>query len=210
MSRYVLIMSRYAIEYQRPRLSSRRFGINAACPAARSGRRDDPVIDAVNSRLPNPDRLVALLEDLLLRQTERAGTIDARLAELTRKANDADQKLQRLYKLVEDGFAKMDDTLRRERIGALQDERDLAVAALERARGLAKMRSTIPDDKITAFANLMRENLSSGDIGFRKNYLRSILGAVEVHADKVRIVGSKDVLQAAIANENVKQTGVQS
>ena len=101
----------------------------------------------------------------------------------------------------------MDDTLR-QRIGTLPDERDLAVAALERARGLAKIRSTNTDEKITAFANLMREKLTSGDIGFRKNYLRSILGAVEVHSDKVRIVGSKDVLQSAIANENVKRNGV--
>ena len=56
----------------------------------------------------------------------------------------------------------------------------------------------------------MREKLASGDVIFRKNYLRSILGVVEVHPDKVRLLGSKDVLQAAVANENLKQNGVQS
>lgn len=170
---------------------------------------DDLVLDAVSSHLLGPERLASLLEDLMVRQTERSGAIDARIADLTKQADDADQRLRRLYKLVEDGFAEMDDPLR-ERIGGLQNERELALGALERARNLAGARSAITEDKIAAFARLMREKLSSGDVTFRKNYLRSILGAVEVHPDKVRLLGSKDVLQAAIANENLKQNGVQS
>lgn len=170
---------------------------------------DDLVVDAVNSQLLRAERLTVLLEDLMARQTERSGAIDARIADLAEQADGADQRLRRLYKLVEDGFAEMDDPLR-ERIADLQKERDLAQGALERARNLAGVRNTITEDKIAAFAKLMREKLSSGDIIFRKNYLRSILGAVEVHPDKVRLLGNKDVLQAAVANENLKQNGVQS
>lgn len=170
---------------------------------------DDLVVDAVNSQLLRPERLAVLLEDLMARQTERAGAIDARIADLKKKADDADERLRRLYKLVEDGFAEMDEPLR-ERIGVLQEERKLAQGALDRAIDLATARSTITEEKIAAFARLMREKLSAGDVMFRKNYLRAILGAIEVHADKVRILGSKDVLQAAVANENLKQNGVQS
>ena len=170
---------------------------------------DDLVVDAVNSQLLRPERLAVMLEDLMARQSERAGAIDARIADLKAKADDADERLRRLYKLVEDGFAEMDEPLRH-RIGELQEERKLAQGALERALDLASVRSTITKDKIAAFARLMREKLSAGDVMFRKTYLRVILGAVEVHPDKVRILGSKDVLQAAVANENVKQNGVQS
>jgi site-specific DNA recombinase len=145
----------------------------------------------------------------MARQTERAGAIDARIADLKKKADDADERLRRLYKLVEDGFAEMDEPLRH-RIGDLQEERKLAQGALDRALDLATVRSSITEEKIAAFAKLMREKLSAGDVMFRKNYLRAILGAVEVHADRVRILGSKDVLQAAVANENLKQNGVQS
>ena len=170
---------------------------------------DDLVVHAVNSQLLRPERLAVLLEDLMARQTERAGAIDARMAELKKKADDADERLRRLYKLVEDGYAEMDEPLR-QRFGELQEERKLAQSALERALDLASVRSTITEEKITAFARLMREKLSAGNVMFRKNYLRAILGAVEVHADKVRILGSKDVLHAAVANENLKQNGVQS
>ncbi|MBE7733257.1 recombinase family protein [Devosia faecipullorum] len=170
---------------------------------------DDLVVDAVNSQLLRPERLAVLLEDLMSRQTERVGAIDRRIADLKKKADDADERLRRLYKLVEDGIAEMDAPLG-ERIGELQKERNLAKGALDRARNLASARSTITADKITAFAKLMREKLSTGDVVFRKNYLRTILGAVEVYPDKVRLLGSKDVLQAAIANKNLKQNGVQS
>ena len=54
----------------------------------------------------------------------------------------------------------------------------------------------------------MWEKLSSGDIAFRKNYLRAILGAVEVDTDKARLTGSKDVLQVGVADENLKQYDV--
>jgi|SRR5215217_4218695 len=103
----------------------------------------------------------------------------------------------------------MDDPLR-ERIGELQKERNRAQGALDRARNLANARSTITEYKIPAFAKLMREKLSAGDVMFRKNYLRAILGAVEVHPDKVRLLGNKDVLEVAIANENLRENGVQS
>lgn len=141
--------------------------------------------------------------------TERAGAIDGRIMELRKQADDADHRLRRLYKLVEDGFAEMDEPLR-ERIGDLQKERDLAQAALERAQNLANGRSTITEDKIAAFSALIREKLTTGDVAFRKNHLRAILGAIEVHPDKVSLLGSKDILQAAIASKNLKLNGVQS
>ena len=170
---------------------------------------DSLVINAVMDRLLQTDRLAALLETLLARKTDRAEAIDARLAELARQADDADLRLRRLYKLVEEGFAQIDDPLR-ERIAALQNERDLAQTSLERARAVAVTKSSITNAKIAAFASLMRDKLSSGDAPFRKSYLRSILGAVEVDSDKVRLMGSKDVLQAAIASTSLQANVVQS
>jgi len=57
---------------------------------------DDLVVDALNSKLLRPDRLASLLENLISRQTERAGAIDARIADLKNKAEDADERLRRL------------------------------------------------------------------------------------------------------------------
>ena len=57
----------------------------------------------------------------------------------------------------------------------------------------------IGPDKVTAFAKLMREVLATSDNPTRKAYLRAILSAVEVDDDQIRIVGSHDVLHAAVA-----------
>jgi hypothetical protein len=69
--------------------------------------------------------------------------------------------------------------------------------------------ATIDAVKIDTFARLMSEKLDNGDTNARKGYIRSIVDAVEVDDKTIRIIGSKDVLQAAvagkqIANENIR------
>ena len=59
------------------------------------------------------------------------------------------------------------------------------------------------------FARLMIDKLENGDINGRKAYLRAVVSAIEVGDKTIRIIGCKDVLQAAIAgkqtaNENVR------
>ena len=48
----------------------------------------------------------------------------------------------------------------------------------------------------------MSENLDNGDTNARKGYIRSIIiDAVEVDDQAVRIIGSRDILQAIIAGK---------
>jgi hypothetical protein len=44
----------------------------------------------------------------------------------------------------------------------------------------------------------MRENITSGDVSFRKAYLRSFIDAVEVGDNVIRIHGSKSTLKQAV------------
>jgi hypothetical protein len=56
---------------------------------------------------------------------------------------------------------------------------------------------------IGGFGRVMRENLTSGSVSFRKAYIQSIVDAVEVDDDPIRIEGSKEVLeQAALATRS--------
>ena len=45
----------------------------------------------------------------------------------------------------------------------------------------------------------MTEKLDIGDTNARKSYIRSIVETIEVDDNAIRIIGSKDVLQAVIA-----------
>lgn len=56
---------------------------------------------------------------------------------LQREAAQADDRLKRLYRLVEDDLTDLDDILR-ERLSSLKAERDRATAALEAAKSRHK------------------------------------------------------------------------
>ena len=64
--------------------------------------------------------------------------------------------------------------------------------------------------KIDAFSRLMNEKLDRGDAGDRKGYVRSIIDAVDVDDHAVRIIGSREILQAAIADKQIENGNVRS
>lgn len=128
---------------------------------------DTLVASHLVDRLLAPERLEALLVAVAARRVERAGAVNERIAGLQARADEADERLRRPYKLVEDGLAEMDDLLK-DRLQALQADRETAHAALERARGANQPPIVIPGDRIAAFGSLMPERLTTGEIPFRK------------------------------------------
>jgi site-specific DNA recombinase len=54
----------------------------------------------------------------------------------------------------------------------------------------------------------MNEKLDKADTNTRKSYIRSIIDAVEVDDRVIRIIGSKDILQAAIAGKQIENGNV--
>jgi site-specific DNA recombinase len=57
----------------------------------------------------------------------------------------------------------------------------------------------ITPDRLAAFSQLMREKLDTGDTQARKAFLQSVISQIEVDDDKVKIIGDKATLAAAIA-----------
>jgi site-specific DNA recombinase len=62
--------------------------------------------------------------------------------------------------------------------------------------------------RLEAFARLMRDKMESGDLQARRAYLRAVISQIEVDDDKVRIVGDKATLAAAIAGQQTHGTNV--
>ena len=158
---------------------------------------DTKVVEALREKLLTPDRLATMLSALAERRTERAAAINERLIGLQQEADAAREKLDRLYKLVEDG-AELDDVLRN-RIGILRSDHERAKAAFERGRLQTSNDDAIEPARIIAFSNLLTSVLGSAENPARKAWLRSLLSKVVVDANRIRIVGSKDVLSAAVA-----------
>lgn len=175
----------------------------------RMDRLDDLVTGQLIERLLAPDRLNEMLSSLVERRAERAVAVDERIAGLQARADEADERLKRLCRMVEDGVAVMDDLLK-DRIAALKADRETAQAALTRARGGNRLPIAIPAETIDAFSALMRERLTTGDVAFRKAWLGALIDRVEVDDHRIRIFGRKDVLEQAVTTLGGPVPGVRS
>jgi site-specific DNA recombinase len=164
----------------------------------RMDKLDGLVTDHLLDHLFAPERLSEILSSLASRRAEKEQTLNARITSLEREGSDAEDRLKRLYQLVEDGLTDLDDVLK-DRLNTLKAERARMRAALERARShLGDGAIAIGPGLIERFGRAMREHLTTGSVPFRKAYLQSIIDVVEVDDSQIRIKGSKEVLEKAV------------
>ena len=182
-----------------------------ACPGrtVQMDRLDYLVTKHLMDKLLTGDRIWELLSTLATRRAERAASVDARLAALEREATNAEEKLKRLYKLIEDGVAEMDDLLK-ERITTLKADRDRSKEALARARGNVKAKAEVTEDAVAKFSELMRQRIQEGDTPARKAWLTSIVDRIEVDDGIVRLFGRKDVLEQCVMAGTSATPGVRT
>ena len=172
-------------------------------------RLDQLVTSHIADYLLVPDRVADLLVDIVNRRAMAGGEVRNRIDQLSREASTAEDKLRRLYALVEDGVTDLDEVLK-VRLADIKADRDRARSALDRIKGQSPA-ARIDTAKIERFGSLMRKNITTGDVPFRKAYLRSFIDAVEVDDRVIRIHGSRSTLeQAVIASSQSGKNGVRS
>ena len=165
------------------------------------GKLDTLIIEGVKAQLLQPDRMSTILGALLDRQTTKDTAVEERRSVLKSEIKAKDEKLNRLYRAIEDGVVETDDQLR-DRIKAIKNERDMAQASLDRIAEQSRDRSTLTPERIQAFTKLMHDKLDNGDVQARKAYLRAVISEIRVDDDKVSIIGDKATLSAVIAGQN--------
>ena len=170
---------------------------------------DNLVVENVKEKLLTPERLSFILEALLERSAAKDVAVAERRRSLDAQVAQAKDKLARLYRAIEEGVVDLDEDLKA-RIAALKDERDIAVASLERIAQQAVARSDVTPDRIEAFAELMRQKLDDGDVQARRGYLRTVISNIEVDDDRIRITGDKASLADVIAGRAARAANVSS
>ena len=166
-------------------------------------RLDTLVTSHLADRLLGPNRLAGLLTSLAEKRASSDAEVRGRSSILQGAIEQADDKLRRLYKMVEDGVTDLDDVLG-DRLAVLKTDRERAKAALERIKVQSAPNIALESDQIERFGAFMRERITTGETTFRKAYLRSIVDAIEVDDKAIRIHGSKTSLeQAVIAGEQI-------
>ncbi|MCI0466984.1 MAG: hypothetical protein L0Y57_08275, partial [Beijerinckiaceae bacterium] len=113
-------------------------------------------------RLLGPKRLAALLHSLAEKRSASDAEVEERAAILQTEVTQADDKLRRLYKMVEDGITDLDGVLR-DRLAALESSRERAKEALDRVKGQLAPQLALAPEQIEQFGVFMREKITEGD-----------------------------------------------
>ena len=158
---------------------------------------DTLVAEHLMERLFKPERVAAILTSLSSRRAEKAATLNNRLMALQREMADADDRLKRLYRLIEDGVTESDEILK-DRLNELKVDRDRAKAALERAKEQSAPQAHIDPALIERFGRTLCENFRNGSVPFRKAYLQSLIDVIEIDDRRIRIKGRKELLEKAV------------
>lgn len=163
---------------------------------------DDAIIDHLESRLLDPGRLAALMEQLLDRREEWADQRRSHIAEMRKRATEADAKLNRLYEAIENGLIASDDASLKDRVAELSSIRDQARADAERiGASVDRLAPTITPDALNRFASAARRKLRDRTSGYRRDHLRALTQRVEVISKtEARIIGSRTELLRALAS----------
>jgi uncharacterized coiled-coil DUF342 family protein len=118
---------------------------------------DTLVADHIEHRLLQPSRLEKILYSVLDRRKDRAERQATHIAELRKRASEADAKLKRLYDAIENGVTDLSDLMLKDRITELKAIRDQARADTERAEGaIERQGPTITTQSIKVFARTAR------------------------------------------------------
>jgi len=173
---------------------------------------DDLVVTHLEKRLLAPERLETILATVLDRRQARGAERRTHIAELNKRATEADQRLKRLYDAIETGVADLDDSDLKDRIATLKATRDQARTDADRGSALldsATNRSITPE-MLEAFAQTARQRMRLDGGDYRRDHLRALAQRVEVSEGEVRIMGSKsNLLQTLTAIGGNAGTGTQ-
>ena len=169
-------------------------------------RLDTLVADHIERRLLQPARLEEILSSVLDRREERAERRASHVAELRKRAAEAEAKLKRLYDAIENGVADLSDPMLKDRIAELKAVRDQARADAERAQeAIDRAGSAITPQALKTFARQARKRMRTEAGGYRRDHLRALAQRVEVDAKELRIMGSKsELLRTLVAASSAK------
>ena len=132
------------------------------------------------------------------------------VADLERRATEAEAKLKQLYEAIENGVIDMRDPSLKDRIAELTATRDQAKGDVDRAVAhIEKIGPAITSESLRAFATAAYKKLRNGDGSFARDHVRAIAQRVEVVSKtEFRIRGLRSELLRTLTAATGVETAV--
>jgi hypothetical protein len=171
---------------------------------------DTLVAGPIERRLLKPERLEGILSSVLRRGEERAERRAEHVAELRKRAAEADAKLMRLYETIENRVADLSDPRLKDRVAEPVTIRDQSRIDAECAAAeIEKAGPIFTPDALTTFARQARRRMRDAKGGCRRDHLRALAQGVEVDERKVRIMSRRRaLLRAPVSASGGKTAGI--
>ena len=162
---------------------------------------DRAVVDYLEWRLLDPQRLAKMMDQLLERREEWNERRRSHITELRKRSAEAAAKLKRIYEAIEDGVVNVADPSLKDRIAELTAIRDQAQLDAERsAASIERLGPAITPESLRRFALAARRKLRNKDGTYRRDHLRALAQRVEVvDQTQIRILGAKTELLRTLA-----------
>lgn len=164
---------------------------------------DEAVVSALETRLFQPERLTALLGEMLDASSAADASRRKQVAVLRTEETEVTNSIRALFMMVESGATAPDDPFLKERLATLKLRLTSVaeeIVALERQIGAKSSRIT--PEKIERFAAAMRAKLrDGGEPQVRRRYVRAFVGEVVMSREQIIIRGPNRALELAAAGE---------
>ena len=162
---------------------------------------DRAVVDHLEWRLLDPQRLAKMMDQLLERREEWNERRRGHITELRKRSAEAEAKLKRVYEAIENGVINATDPSLKDRIAELASIRDQAQLDAERSSAsIERLGPAITPESLRRFALAARHKLRNKDGTYRRDHLRALAQRVEVvNRSQIRIMGAKTELLRALA-----------
>lgn len=171
------------------------------CPNIRRDALDAMVLGAVERQLLAPERLQALLADVVELSDQKRAQREQELVHARAEQTRTRTAIERLLIAVEEGAISARDPIFAKRMA---DNRAALAAATSRIdtleTQLARGARRITAATVAKFGALLSEKLRDDDPTLRTAYLRMLVSDVSVSRDEVVISGPKAALENGVAN----------
>jgi hypothetical protein len=150
---------------------------------------DGMILEHLADKLFTPERLQVILEAFVTRSAAADAHRREQLHQARRAATEAQGKITRLLKMVEEGVLEPGDLDLKERLDTAKLERKVAVERVHLLDKAGTSTAAINDETIARLASALRDALQNGDPTFRKAYLRLFVDQVIVGDAEIRLRG---------------------
>ena len=188
-------------QYQYYACSNRARAGTSVCKGRRIGRSklDNIVLDALESKLLNPERLRDLLSGWLDHSSHAVDARREKLRQVRTRQTNLEAGLDRLLDLVIEGkYTASNPQFSRKHGELVEQIAQVKADAILLERQLANSERRITPELIVRFGEMVRAKLRGDDASLRQYYTRAIVSRVEVGDDQIKIVGSTKALEHAV------------